>query len=219
MALGLGFSGAVLGGDKAARVRQSPDNFVVELRLLAQEEPQEPPVQGAGVGAPRVLRTQEPQPSPSPVQRVVVGNGARAHFGFSTSVLVQWVQAVLQQSSNTSSSTGELRVQDGRGVENSAAWLDTGQSLTVRPRWDAARQRVMLEVQVESAAAQANAQTSMPSQVRTRMASQLAVSLGQWTTIAMAGEPARTEAAASTYSSLSAQSTTLMRMQVRVLVP
>jgi hypothetical protein len=165
-----------------------------------------------------VVRSQPPQDAEPTVQKVFVMNGERAQLHVSQAMPVQWVKSAVQQTGTTTATTGAVTTGETRGVENSITWLDAAQSLQVLVRWGGGRQPAVIEVQVEGAAIETRPEQNMPNQSRTRLATKLAVPLGEWSTIGVTGARSAQQVAGA-YSSQSAEPSAVRLMQVRVLAP
>ena len=212
----------------AATSKVPQRNLTVELRIVSEAEAQgrTAGAQGGGSGA-VVVRSQPPQDAEPTVQKVFVMNGERAQLQVSQAMPVQWVKSAVQQTGTTTAITGAVTTGETRGVENSITWLDAAQSLQVLVRWSGGRQPALIEVQVDGAAietrdddplAKFRAEQNMPNQSRTRLATKLAVPLGEWSTIGVTGARSAQQAAGA-YSSQSAEPSAVRLMQVRVLAP
>jgi hypothetical protein len=194
-------------------------NLTVELRIVSEAE-----AQGRGAGAQSVgsgavvVRSQPPQDAEPTVQKVFVMNGERAHLQVSQAMPVQWVKSAVQQTGTTTAPSGAVTTGDTRGVENNVTWLDAAQSLQVLVRWSGGRQPAVIEVQVEGAVIETRPEQNMPNQSRTRLATKLAVPLGEWSTIGVTGARS-VQQTAGAYSSQSAEPSAVRLMQVRVLAP
>jgi hypothetical protein len=199
-------------------------NLTVELRIVSEAETQGraagTQVVGGGVElrGSVVVRAQPPQDAEPTVQKVFVMNGERAQLQLSQSMPVQWVKSAVQQTGTTTALSGDVTTTNARGVENSITWLDAAQSLQVLVRWSGGRQAAVIDVQVEGAAIDSRPEQNMPAQSRTRLATKLAVPLGEWSTIGVTGARSVPQSAG-TYSSQSAQPSNVRLMQVRVLAP
>lgn len=210
----------VLAATPAATTSKVPQrNLTVELRIVSEAEAlgRGTGAQGVGSGA-VVVRSQPPQDAEPTVQKVFVMNGERAQLHLSQSVPVQWVKTAVQQTGTTTAASGDVTTTDAKGVENSITWLDAAQSLQVLVRWGGGRQAAVIEVQVEGAALDNRPDQNMPGQSRTRLATKLAVPLGEWSTIGVTGARSAQQAVGA-YSSQSAEPSAVRLMQVRVLAP
>ena len=204
----------------ASATRKLPQrNLTVELRIVSEAEAQGrgTGAQGVGSGA-VVVRSQPPQDAEPTVQKVFVMNGERAQLQVSQAMPVQWVKSAVQQTGTTTAITGAVTTLEARGVENAVTWLDAAQSLLVLVRWSGGRQPAVMEVQVEGAAIETRPEQNMPNQSRTRLATKLAVPLGEWSTIGVTGARSAQQAAGA-YSSQAAEPSAVRLMQVRVLAP
>jgi len=226
----LGGVGAALGVatmDAMAAPKVPQRNMTVELRVVSEDQVQPATQDSLAKGS--TVRTQPPQDSEPTVQKVFVMNGERAQLQLSQSMPVQWVKSAVQQTGTTTAPSGAVTTADARGVENAVTWLDAAQSLQVLVRWPGGRAAAVLEVEVEGAAvddaqgtgrrpAQVQAPGALPSQSRSKLATKVAVPLGEWTTIGVTGVRVA-PAAAGAYSSRAAEPSTVRLMQVRVLAP
>lgn len=201
-------------------------NMTVELRVVSEDYALA--TTQASMAKGNTVRTQAPQDDEPTVQKVFVMNGERAQLQLTQSMPVQWVKSAVQQTGTTTAPSGDITTSNARGVENAVTWLDAAQSLQVLVRWGGGRAAAVLEVQVEGAAVddargaghrpQGQASGQLPSQTRSKLATKVAVPLGEWFTIGVTG--ARTAVATpGTYGSRAAEPSAVKLMQVRVLAP
>ena len=69
-------------------------------------------------------------------------------------------------------------------MRNAVTWMDAGQGLTVQPRWPGGKQVVTVEIEVQAAAVGERTGAELPTQSRSRLATTVSATLGQWVTIA-----------------------------------
>ena len=142
-------------------------------------------------------------------QRVTVRNGEKATLRFNVSMPMQWVQRI--DSLASAPQTGASGQSTGTGMTNAITWLDAGQSLVVTPRWSSAKQPVVVEIEILTAAVDERTGAELPSQLRSQTATTVSAALGEWVTIATDGQAGK----AGVYSS--APSADVARMiQLRV---
>jgi hypothetical protein len=142
-------------------------------------------------------------------QKVVVRNGEKATLRFNVFMPVQWVQRIDSQAFGPQ--TGASGQSTGTGMTNAITWTDAGQSMVVTPRWTSAKQPVVVEIEILTAAVDERTGTELPNQLRSQTATTVSAPLGEWVTIATEGQPGK----AGVYSS--APSADVARMiQLRV---
>ncbi len=150
-------------------------------------------------------------------QQVQVRNGEQASLRLGQSIPMQWLEAASMQSDSVSASAPSAAASSSRrsgSVKNAVTWMDSGQSITLRPRWPGGQQPVTVELEVQTASVDARNGAELPAQSRSHVATTVSVELGQWVTIAATG----TNAPAGVYSSKgSADSRRLL--QIRVQAP
>ncbi len=142
----------------------------------------------------------QPQRPALTQQQVQVRNGEQASLRLGQSIPMQWVESVSVQNDSVSASAPAAGVSSssrGGSVKNAVTWMDSGQSITLRPRWSGGKQLVTVEVEVQSASVDARNGVDLPAQSRSHVATTVSVALGQWVTIAATG----TSAQAGVYSS------------------
>jgi hypothetical protein len=142
-----------------------------------------------------------------------VRNGAKAVFSLGQSVPVQWVRSVAAQSASLSAS-GVQASSRGGGVSQALTWMDSGQKITVLPRWPGGRQSATVEVEVQGAAIAQRNGTELPAQTRSLLVTTVSAPPGQWVTLASLGGGAP----AGTYSSESTH-TVRSLLQLRLSAP
>lgn len=176
-------------------------DFTLELRQIEEDA-------GAGYS----VGTQARKPLLSP-QQVRVRNGEQASLRMGQSIPMQWVQSVSAQSA-TLAAPGASAASSSAAVTNALSWMDSGQSLVVKPRWSGGKEDVVLEIEVESAALDARTGAELPNPSRSRFASTLSLPLGQWVTLAATGARAQSGVVSS-----QAADDTRRLLQIRVLAP
>jgi hypothetical protein len=148
-------------------------DFTVELR-----EVQDRDASGTTVA------TQAPGPGLMD-QSVRVRNGEKATLRFNVAMPVQWVQKL---ESNATTATNGPNQTTGSAISNALTWMDAGQSMVVTPRWTSAKQPVVIEIELQSAAVQPGAGSELPSQLRTQATTTVSAPLGEWVTVATEGQ-------------------------------
>ena len=182
-------------------------NMTVELRVVEQTET-----------ADVVVRTQPVAEHDLEIQKVFVMNGERAQVKLNRSMPLQWVKTAVSRTSSATTATGDSSSTEGKGVENAITWVDAGQGLAVQVRWPGGKQPAVVEVEVDTAAADAHAGHHLPSQARSRFATTVAVPLGEWSTIAVTGRKAAPEQSG-VYSTHAVEADAAQLVQLRVLAP
>ena len=123
-------------------------------------------------------------------QQVLVRNGEKAVLRLGKSIPMQWVQSVSSQSASQSASAASAAASSrssGGSVKNAITWMDSGQGITLRPRWPGGKQPVMVEVEVQTASVGERTSTKLPTQARSHVATIVSAALGQWVTLAATG--------------------------------
>ncbi|WP_296445507.1 hypothetical protein [Rhodoferax sp. UBA5149] len=128
------------------------------------------------------VSTQSREPTLAP-QQIRVRNGAKASLRLGQAMPVQWVQSAVAQSAALAAS-GVSASSSGGAVRNAVTWMDAGQGLTVQPRWPGGKQVVTVEIEVQAAAVGERTGAELPTQSRSRLATTVSATLGQWVTIA-----------------------------------
>ena len=123
-------------------------------------------------------------------QQVRVRNGEKASLQLNQSMPMQWVQKIESQSATLSAAGTSASNQSG-GVTQAVTWMESGQSLTVTPRWTGGKQPVRVEIEAQSSAVDERVSADLPATQRQRYTSTVSVPLNQWVTIASSGKPAR----------------------------
>jgi hypothetical protein len=175
-------------------------DLVIELRQVDEA------AGGYSVG------TQPREPRMAP-QRLQVRNGAKAVFSLGQSVPMQWVRSAAAQSAQLSASGVQASSRSG-GVSQALTWMDSGQRITVLPRWSGGRQAAIVEVEVQGASIQPRNGTELPAQTRSLLATTVTALPGQWVTLAILGG----SAASGGYSSESAGDARNL-LQLRLSLP
>lgn len=160
--------------------------------------------------------SREPQVA---IQRVQVRNGERATFKIGQTQHVQWVQSmqmdsskIMFQRSSAAAGSAASMSQQSVGVTQAVMPLESGQSITVQPRWGGGRQAAVVQVEVNTAAVVERPNQPLPAQDRTQVVTSVNAPLGQWVTIATSGKGATPRG---TYSTGTAEQG-VKRMQIRV---
>lgn len=182
-------------------------NMTVELRVVAQTET-----------ADVVVRTRPVQEHDLEIQKVFVMNGERAQVKLNRSMPLQWVKTAVSRTSSSTTAAGDASSAEGKGVENAITWVDAGQGLAVQVRWPGGKQPAVVEVEVDTTAAEAPASHPLPSQARSRFATTVAVPLGEWSTIAVTG-PKAAPVQSGVYSTRAVEADPAQLVQLRVLAP
>lgn len=136
-------------------------------------------------------------------QQLQVSNGKPARFSLGQTQSLQWVQAV--------SAGGTL---SGPSVKQSLVRMESGQSLSVLPRWPGGKQDVAVEIELQASQVGDRVGTELPVQTQSHLSTTLTLPLGQWTTIASTG----TEAPRGVYRSDAATPSRRL-LQLRVTAP
>lgn len=177
-------------GAPASRPALPQRDLVVELRQIEEGSA------GYVVGT----RPQAPLMAP---QQLQVRNGSQARLSWGQAVPMQWVQSV--------NAAGPMM---GAGVKQGLAWLQAGQSFSVRPRWPGGRQPASVDIEVQTASVEHRPGAELPTQQRGEVVSTVQAPLGQWVTIARSGQlPSK-----GSYSSDAATQRPRL-LQLRVSVP
>jgi len=191
----------------AASAKLPVRNMTVELRVVAQTET-----------ADVVVRTQPVQEHDLEIQKVFVMNGERAQVKLNRSMPLQWVKTAVSRTSSSTTAAGDVSSAQGKGVENAITWVDAGQGLAVQVRWPGGKQPAVVEVEVDTTAAETPAGHPLPSQARSRFATTVAVPMGEWSTIAVTGRRAA-PAQPGVYSTRTVEADAAQLVQIRVLAP
>ena len=142
------------------------------------------------------------------IQEIRVRNGESASMSWSQTLPIQWLQAAEVRGGTGRSAAG--------GFVNGLIWLRAGQSLSVQPRWTGGRERVRLDLRLETErVGDRQGQDVPPSSLQTS-ASTLSLPLGQWTTFAATGT-APPPLDPTTWSTQALRSGGRQLMQVRVM--
>ncbi len=154
-------------------------------------------------------------------QQVQVRNGEKALLRVDQSIPMQWVQSASRQNASQNAtmaaSAASLTVSGsntGGSVKTALTWMDSGQAITLRPRWPGAKQLVTVEVEVQTSNVGERTGAELPSQSRSHVATTVSAALGQWVTIAATGASAQS----GSYSS-EASNDTRRLLQLRVQAP
>ena len=145
-------------------------------------------------------------------QSVSVKNGEKASLRLNVSTPMQWTQKIETQSSSATVS-GITTQGSGAGITNALTWLDSGQSLTVTPRWPGGKQPVSIEIDIQTATVDERSGSELPNQTRSQLTTTINAVMGEWVTIARSGQRATT----GSYSS-SAITDAPQQIQIRVTV-
>jgi hypothetical protein len=125
-----------------------------------------------------------------------VRNGEKASLQINQSMPMQWVQKIESQSATLSAASASASSNSG-GVTQAVTWMESGQSLTVTPRWPGGKLPVKIEIEVQSSALDERTSSDLPATQRQRFSSTVSAPLNRWVTISSSGKPAR----AGSYSS------------------
>lgn len=205
------FAALMLAGTSA--LAQLPQrDLVVELRQIEEG--------GAGYS----VGTQGAQTTLAP-QRVKVRNGNTVSFSFGQTIPLQWVESASSHNASLSasstppggSSSSAQASSSGGSVKQGLIWMEAGQKISVLPRWGGGKQDVTVEVQVQTAALQANpsgGNSDLPAQSHSQLVTTVGAPLGQWVTLAVTGAAKQT----TTYSSEAAAEPRRL-LQLRVSAP
>ena len=137
-------------------------------------------------------------------QQVQVRNGEAATLRIGSSMPIRWIQSVGVE--------GRGRSSGSAGVDYGVVWMQSGQSLAVRPRWPGGRQAVAVQIDLQASSTDAaTGNAELPSQSRSQLSTTVHVPLGQWTTVAASGS----QPPAGTYSSEAAVESRRL-VQIRV---
>ena len=129
-------------------------------------------------------------------QQVRVRNGEKASLQINQSMPMQWAQKIESQSA-TLSAAGTTANSHSGGVTQAVTWMESGQSLTVTPRWPGGKQPVKVEIEAQASAVDERNSSDLPATARQRYTTTVSVMLNRWVTIARSGQMAR----AGSYSS------------------
>ena len=192
---------------KTVVVRESVLDLTVELRQVkeGEEDQDNPEASGGAYTVGTANRAVDFAP-----QQVRVRNGEKASLQINQSMPLQWVQKIESQSA-TLSAAGTSASSNSGGVTQAVTWMESGQSMTVTPRWPGGKQAVKIEIEVQSSAVDERTSSELPATQRQRYTSTVSAPLNRWVTIASSGKPAR----AGSYSS-SGSSDGRRLMQIRV---
>lgn len=149
----------------------------------------------AGLGA----TTLQTESQTDTVQQVQVLNGGQARLYFGRNQPYTSWQWAGPAGGGTSASSGQTSAQTQQSQQNQpyvyaqTTWIDTGQGLSVRPRWPGGRSPVQVEFQAEArgpaqAGSMYGGQVDPDGQTRRFEASStVSVPLGEWVTVARSG--------------------------------
>ena len=175
-------AGGLLASIASALAQLPQRDLIIALRQVEE-----------GVGAGYGVST-EPQKALMTPQQVQVRNGEKAQLRLGQSMPIQWVQSVSSQSASVTASAASATASSsnrGGGVKNAITWMDSGQSITLRPRWPGGKQQVTVEVEVQTASVGERTSAELPTQSRSHVATTVSAALGQWVTIAATGASAQ----------------------------
>jgi hypothetical protein len=170
----LAASAGVVPGSASAELPKR--DFTIELR-----EVQDRDASGTTVA------TQAPGPGLMD-QSVRVRNGEKATLRFNVAMPVQWVQKLETSATAASTASAPAGQTTGSAISNALTWMEAGQSMVVTPRWTSAKQPVVIEIELQSAAVQPGAGSELPSQLRTQATTTVSAPLGEWVTVATEGQ-------------------------------
>lgn len=131
------------------------------------------------------VSTQSREPLLTP-QQIQVRNGEKASLRMGQSIPMQWVKSLTSKNASLSAG-GATASETGGGIVNEVTWMESGQSLSVLPRWPGGKQPVRVEIEVQSASVEARIGADLPTQSRNHTATTMTVPLGEWVTIAVTG--------------------------------
>ncbi|QTN29536.1 hypothetical protein HZ993_06880 [Rhodoferax sp. AJA081-3] len=192
---------------KTVVVRQALLDLTVELRQVkeGEEDQDNPEASGGAYTVGTANRAVDFAP-----QQVRVRNGEKASLQINQSMPMQWVQKIESQSA-TLSAAGTSASSNSGGVTQAVTWMESGQSLTVKPQWPGGKLPVKIEIEVQSSAVDERTSADLPATQRQRYTSTVSAPLNRWVTIASSGKPAR----AGSYSSAGSSDGRRL-MQIRV---
>jgi hypothetical protein len=164
-------------------------------------------------------------------QMVQVRNGEKALLRLNDAIPMQWTQSVSGQAPSSgngaaagnagtaasgtgTSSNASVNVNAASGVHNALVWMDTGQSLSVQPKWPGGNHPAVVEIEVQRAAIDPNTGTPLPKQTRNTVSTTITAPLAEWVTIAATGKAPRP----GVYSSEAGLQVRRL-LQIRVIAP
>lgn len=167
------------------------------------------------------LSTQRRDEQRTQSQQLRVLNGGRASVRVGHSVPLTWVQAAQAEPQ----SGGFNQPAAGAGVVQGLTWLEAGRQIVLQPRWPGGSQPAVVDVQVDSAALDAERPgmpaatvgSALPVQSRSQTVTTVLAPLGQWVTIARTGGEQVVEQPGSVSTLSSGAQRQLM--QIRVMAP
>lgn len=167
------------------------------------------------------LSTQRRDEQRTQSQQLRVLNGGRASVRVGHSVPLVWVQAAQAEPQ----AGGLNRPAAGAGVVQGLTWLEAGRQIVLQPRWPGGSQPAVVDVQVDSAALEAERPgipavtvgSALPVQSRSQTVTTVLAPLGLWVTIARTGGEQVIEQPGSVSTLSSGAQRQLM--QIRVMVP
>lgn len=193
-------------------------NMTVELRVVAQADMDGPAAGMSSASVGSVVRTRPVLERDLEIQKVFVMNGERAQVKLNRSMPLQWVKTAATRTSSATTATGDSSSTEGKGVENATTWVEAGQGLAVQVRWPGGKQPAVVEVEVDTTAADTHSGHHVPAQSRSRFSSTVAIPLGEWFTIAVTGSKAPPERVG-VYSTRAVEADAAQLVQLRVLAP
>lgn len=119
-------------------------------------------------------------------QQIQVRNGEKASLRMGQSIPMHWVKSLSSKNASLSAG-GATASETGGSVVNEITWMESGQSLSVLPRWPGGKQPVLVEIEVQSASVEARIGADLPAQSRNHTKTTMTVPLGEWVTIALTG--------------------------------
>jgi hypothetical protein len=173
---------------KTVIVRQALLDLTVELRQVKEGEVDQDNPETSG-GA-YTVGTSGSRPVDFAPQQVRVRNGEKASLQLNQSMPMQWVQKIESQSATLSAGGASANNQSG-GVTQAVTWMESGQSLTVKPHWPGGKLPVKIEIEVQSSAVDERVSSDLPATQRQRYTSTVSAPLNRWVTIASSGKPAQ----------------------------
>jgi hypothetical protein len=170
-------------------------------------------------------------------QSIQVRSGAKASVQMQESIPMQWLHSASgpnpagaaalppQQNASPQSpsapNTGRQSIDKATNaghknasITHELVWFDTGQQLSVLPRWNGGNSPVLLELELQRASVGERVSGDLPTQSRKSVTTSLTIPLGQWITVAASGKLG----SVGNYSSEAGQ---MLRrvLQVRVTAP
>jgi hypothetical protein len=168
---------------------QPKADLTVELRQIKESQEDQDSPQASGGGGAYTASTTNRAVDFAP-QQVRVRNGDKASLHINQSMPMQWVQKIESQSA-TLSAAGTSASNNSGGVTQAVTWMESGQSLVVRPNWAGGKQAVKLDIEVQSSAVDERTSSDLPATAHQRYSTTVSAPLRQWVTIATSGSAAK----------------------------